>query len=301
MIGVLVPLVLLLLGAACLLAVELAGAEVSVVVPGPLRRGVARLVESERAFAAGLGWPPGRWLALRALLLAGAIAAGVLSGVPVLLALYAFLGATVPRFVLATRVDRRRVVQARAFLSFMAQVGERLRARDLELAAVVRAAAREVPQEVESLLAPVAGAGGDVFGVLTRQVAAQRSAPLERCCALLRANRARDLGTLTRLIGEEVASLEADLDEEDHRVAARGESRWTTLAMGAVAGGFAALLNTVPGMHQVFVSPRGQLGLIVAVGVFAVAAVVMGFLLRSPGMSRWDLERMHRELLEAGE
>ena len=297
MIGVLAPLVLLLLGAASLLALEMAGSELAMVLPGPLRRGVARLVESERGFAAGLGWPQRRWFALRTVVLLAAVAAGVVSAVPVLLVLDVFLGVTVPRFVLATLVDRRRVQQARAFLSFMAQVAERLRARDLELAAVVRSAAREVPHEVAALLAPVGAAAGDVFAVLVRQVVREHSAPLERCCAVLLGNRERNLAMLSRLIGEEIATLEAELDVEDQRVAARAESRWTTLAMGAVVVGFAALLNAVPSMHDVFVTPRGQLGLSVAMVVFAGTALLMGLLLRRPGMSRWDLPRMQSDLM----
>lgn len=296
MIGVLAPLVLILCGAAALLALEASGAKPADVVPGPLCRGATRLVASERAFAAGLGWPARRWLGLRALVLLTGVVAGVVSGVPVLLVLYVFLGATAPRFLLATLVERRRVQQARAFLSFMAQVAERLRARDLELAAVVRAAARDVPHEVAALLAPVAAAGGDVFAVLARQVGRQGSTPLERCCALLQANRERDLGMLSRLIEALVASLEAELDGEDQRVASRAESRWTTAAMGAVVIGFAAVLNTVSGVHDRFQTPQGQLGLVVAMLVFAATAAVMGLLLRSPGMSGWDVERMHREL-----
>lgn len=300
MIGILAPLVVLLLAAAGLLALELAGGEPSTVVPGAARRAVARLVESEREFASGLGWAHWRWFVLRGLVLASGLVIGLWSGVPVLIALDVLLGATVLRFVLAALADRRRVVQARAFLTFMTQVSGRLSARDLELAAVVRSAAAEVPHEVSELLAPVAGAGGDVFSVLVRQVERARSAPLEGCCRVLLANRDRDLAMVARLISEEVTALEAELDVEDHRVAARAESRWTILAMGGVVVGFAAVLNGVPSMHQVLVSPRGQLGLCVSMGLFAGAALVMGLLLRSPGMSRWDLSRMQRELLGEG-
>ena len=295
MIALLVPFLLLLLSAALLVALAASG-EPSAVVPGPLRRVAVRLLESERGFASGLGWPQGRWFALRLAILGGGVAAGVASAVPVLLVVDLLLGLTVPRFVLASIVDRRRVHQARAFLSFMGQVAERLRARDLELAAVVRAAAREAPHEVEALLAPVAAAGADVFGVLVRQVDRQRSAPLERCCSILVQNQEHNLATLARLIVEEVATLEAELDAEDLRVAQRAESRWTVLVMGVVIVGFAALLNAVPSMHQVLLTARGQLGLIVAVALFAATALLMSLLLRSPGMSRWDLVRMHEEL-----
>lgn len=296
MIALLAPFVLLLLSAACLLALAASGGEAAAVVPGPVRRVVSRLVESERSFASGLGWPQGRWFALRALVLAVAVAVGIASAVPVLLVVDVLLGLTVLRFVLSSLVDRRRVHQARAFLSFMSQVAERLRARDLELAAVVRAAAGEAPHEVAGLLAPVAAAGADVFGALVRQVARERSAPLERCCSILLQNQEHNLATLARLIGEEVTTLEAELDSEDVRVAQRAESRWTVLFMGVVILGFAGVLNAVPSMHDVLLTARGQLGLIVAVALFAGTALVMTLLLRSPGMSRWDLVRMHREL-----
>jgi Flp pilus assembly protein TadB len=295
-IALLAPFVLLLLSAACLFALAASDGEPAAVVPGPLRRVVSRVAESERSFASGLGWPQSRWFVLRAMVLAAAVAAGVASAVPVLLVVDVLLGLTVPRFVLASLVDRSRVHQARAFLSFMSQVAERLRARDLELSAVVRAAAGEAPHEVSELLAPVAGAGADVFGTLVRQAARERSAPLERCCSILLQNQEHNLATLARLIGEEVTTLEAELDGEDVRVAQRAESRWTVLFMGVVILGFAAVLNAVPSMHEVLLTARGQLGLIVAVLVFAATSLVMSLLLRSPGMSRWDLERMHREL-----
>ena len=105
---------------------------------------------------------------------------------------------------------------------------------------------------------------------------------------------------VARLITEEVATLETELDVEDQHVAARAESRWTILFMGGVVVGFAAVLNSVPTMHEIFLSPRGQLGLIASMAIFAVTAMVMALLLRSPGMSRWDLTRMHRELLGGG-
>jgi uncharacterized membrane protein YedE/YeeE len=298
-ISVLVPLVVLFLAAAILLALELspAGTEPSAVVPRALRRAAQRLIESEREFASGLGWPHGRWFALRGVVLVLGIAIGLWSGVPVLIGLDGLLGLTVLRFLFAALADRRRVHQARAFLTFMSQVSDRLATRNLELAAVVRSAAAEVPHEVSALLQPVAAAGQDVFAVLVRQVERARSAPLERCSTVLLANRDRDLNMVARLITEEVTTLEIELDGEDQRVAARAESRWTILFMGGVVVGFAAVLNGVPTMHEIFLSPRGQLGLIASMAIFAVTAMVMGLLLRSPGMSRWDLSRMHRELV----
>lgn len=300
MIGLLVPLIVLLLVAVWLVVLALTDADLPTVVPGWARRSAGRLVESEREFASGLGWRQGRWFLLRGLILLAGLVLGVMSGVPVLIALDSLLGATVLRFVLSAVTERRRVLQARAFLTFMTAIGDRLGARGLELAAVVRTAAAQVPHEVDVLLAPVAAAGADVFGVLVRQVERARSAPLERCCAVLLSNRDRDLGMVARLISEEVATLETELDAEDLRVAARAESRWTVLAMGAVVLAFAALLNQVPSLHAVFLTGRGQLGLITSMAIFAVTATVMGFLLRAPGMSRWDLRRMHHDLIGAG-
>ena len=299
MIGLLVPLTVLLLAAVWLVVLALTDGQTPTVVPGWARRIAGRLVESEREFASGLGWPQRRWFALRGVVLVCGLVLGVMSGVPVLIALDSLLGATVLRFILSAVTERRRVIQARAFLTFMTAIGDRLGARGLELAAVVRAAAAEVPHEVEALLAPVASAGADVFGVLVAQVERARSAPLERCCAVLLSNRDRDLGMVARLIREEVGALEAELDTEDLRVAARAESRWTILVMGAVVLGFAALLNQVPDLHAVLVTGRGQLGLITSMAIFAVTATVMGVLLRAPGMSRWDLRRMQRDLLGA--
>ena len=114
-------------------------------MPRAVRHLALRLVESEREFASGLGWPHGRWFALRGVVLVLGIAVGLWSGVPVLIGLDVLLGLTVLRFLFAALADRRRVHQARAFLTFMSQVSDRLSARNLELAAVVRAAAARCP------------------------------------------------------------------------------------------------------------------------------------------------------------
>jgi uncharacterized membrane protein YedE/YeeE len=301
-IGALVPLIVLLLAASLLLVLQLSGGggEPARIVPHAVRHAADRLIESEREFASGLGWPHRRWFLVRGLVLVLGIVVGLWSGVPVLIGLDVLLGLTVLRFVFGALADRRRVQQARAFLTFMSQVADRLSARNLELSWVVRAAAREVPHEVSALLQPVAAAGQDVFEVLVQQMERARSAPLERFCTIMLANRECDLNMVARLITAEVATLETELDGEDRRVAERAESRWTILFMGGVVVGFAAILNGVPAMHAIFLSARGQLGLISSMAIFAVTALVMTLLLRSPGMSRWDLTRMHRELLGGG-
>ena len=286
----------LLAGGAILAALILdAGPRRSLGAPRMLRR----LLAGEEDFAAAVGVRWRAWLLTRAVLLIAALALAWTARVAFVDVLAVVIALTGPRLLLAGRAERRRIRQARAFVSLLRQFASRLLVSNEPFDSILADIAATAPAELAFLR--VAGGERDVLSGVIRAVQESKSELLEKGMVTLLVSRTRDRVTLAELLQQhQIPEIEAVIDEAEEMRAVRSAQNATIVVLAGALTFMFAFLNGVPALHAFYSSPGGGIALVVVVSVFAAAVLGMKALLRQPRLFHWDLERVAADVSRIG-
>lgn len=267
--------------------------------PVPTPRSVASLLESERRFAAALGWSWPHWVVIRGLVLTVALVAAVAMRVPAVIVLAMALGLVGPRLLLGSRAEHRRIRQARSFIGLLRQFASRLAVTNEPFDAILADVARTAPPELGFLVA--AAASPDVLGAVRRAIRNAKSPLLERGLVTLLVSRTRDRLVLSDLlVRHEIPQLEGEIEEAEEIRAMRASQNATIAILAGALTFMFAFLNSVPTLHDFYSSAEGSVALLVVVCVFVLSVSLMKLMLRQPRPLHWDVERVARDVGRLG-
>lgn len=280
------------------LAAGAAALFLGVPVDATRRRGrelVRPFLERQRDLAQGLGLRLRSWLLLRLLCGVAGLAAGTMTGVPTLTLGGAALGLLGLPWLLAGRAARRRLTMERALAGFVAEVRDLMRQSNLALDRALREAARGPAPELRHVLTPLAG-DQPVAASLT-EVARRARSPLVDLvvCALLIA-RTHDPMALVQVVDEVLRPLlqvSVEVQEENHATVA--QQRAAALAIGVIMSLLLAAVMRVPSMQAFYLSPQGQVVLLVVFAMYLALVWAIGQVARPLRWVAWDVEALRRE------
>lgn len=289
--------ILVLLALAGILAVHLSGRAPR---GSELRRRIERFTEREADLARRLGLQPRLWLTLRCITVVGALVAGVTTGVLILAVVLLALATLGLPWFLEDLAGGRQRRQDRAIIAWVREIAART-ARESNLSQILRETARFCEADLRPVLAPLAREDlSTAEGIIA--MARRAGSPLvDKVSVLLLAADLRSTRTLNRqLQSQMIPQLERDREFLDQRRQTTAVQRRSAQLIGIVALLMLAGLNSVPGLHDFYASLPGQVGLSVAVVIFAASMWAQAALLRLPRAVRWDVAAAARELDRIG-
>jgi hypothetical protein len=191
--------------------------------------------------------------------------------------------------------------QDRAVIAWAREIAGRA-ARESNLSLILKESAQFCEAELRGVLAPLTREEAPSLEQAIIGVAREARSPLvEKLCVLLLAADLRSTSMLSRQLTRQVIpQLERDREFLDQRRQTVAVQRRSAQLIGLVGLVMLAALNSVPGLHDFYASAPGQLGLSIAVAIFAASMWAMAALLRLPRVARWDVEAVARELARIG-
>ncbi|GAC1337005.1 MAG: hypothetical protein NVSMB29_00690 [Candidatus Dormibacteria bacterium] len=279
----------LLLVLACLAGALVAVLDVRARTPTVARARGLPLLERERDIAAGLGWRPRVWLAARLAATLLGLGLGVVTGIPLLVAVGGLVGFTGFRWALAGRAAARRLAMERAFLGELRNLRDRMAVSNQSLDTALQEIGRNPGSGLAHVLAPLAR-GGAVADNIVAAGERARSPVVEYACGVLLWSRTRSLDSLIEVIDNVLLEVgEAQLEIEEESLVTLSQQRAVTLAMSALMTVMFVAVIRVDVFREYYRTTTGQLVLLSVLLVFASLVTLLGVLVRSGGWTRWDL------------
>lgn len=260
----------------------------------PARRR-SRIAERERDIAANLGWPWGRWVAVRVTLVAVGVGLGLLSRIWILVLIGALLGLFGFRFALAGRATSRRLRMERAFLGRLRDLRDRMAVGNQSLDTALQEIGRDPGPGLEHVLAPLAR-GGSVVDNIVEVGRRARSPVVEYACAVLIWTRSRSLDALIEAIDELLLPVgAAQLAVQEESAVTLTQQRAVTVAMSALMLVMFVIVIRVDSFRAFYQSLAGNVVLVGVVVIFALLLALLGMIVRVRDWTRWDLRRLAEE------
>lgn len=278
----------------------LAGAIVALLGVRPRDASVARaralpLLERERDIAAGLGWQPRVWLAARVGTALLGLGLGVVTGIPLLVAVGGLAGFAGFRWALAGRAAARRLAMERAFLGQLRNLRDRMAISNQSLDTALQEIGRNPGANLAYVLAPLAR-GGSVAGNIVEVGERSRSPVVEHACGVLLWSRTRSLDSLIEVIDSVLLEVgEAQLAVEEESLVTLSQQRAVTLAMGALMAAMFVAVIRVDLFREYYRTATGQVVLLAVLLIFAGLVTLLGTLVRVGGWTRWDLRKLAQQ------
>ena len=253
------------------------------------------LLERERDIAAGLGWQPRTWLLARAGTTVAGLGLGLITGIPLLIAVGGLCGFAGFRWALAGRAATRRLAMERAFLGQLRNLRDRMAISNQSLDTALQELGRSAGGPVAQVLAPLAR-GGSVVGNLVEVGERSRSPVVEYACGVLIWSRTRSLDSLIEVIDNVLLEVgEAQLAIEEEALVTLSQQRAVTLAMGGLMTVMFLAIIRVELFREYYRTTTGQLVLLAVLLIFAGLVILLGALVRTGGWTRWNLSKLAQQ------
>lgn len=260
-----------------------------------LRRRPLGFLERERDMAAGLGWRPGRWLALRAAFTSAGVLVGIVSHVVLLTVAGGAAGFLGVRFAMAGRAASRRLRLERAFLAQLRNLRDRMAVSRQSLDVALQEIGRNPGPELRHVLAPLAR-GGSTVDAIVECGARSRSPLIEHACGVLIWARSRNLEAIIDAIdGVLIPVGEAQLAVREEAMVTLTQQRAVTSAMALLMLVMFAAVMRVEAFREFYRTVTGNIVLALVTLLFVLLVALLGRIVRVDRWSRWDLGALARE------
>lgn len=261
--------------------------------PGGHRKALERLVpfvDKERERAALLGVPFRLWAGARLTLAVAAIWFGVLSGIPVLMAIAVLVGIYGLPWAIADVLLTRRIQMTDELIIVLESVADRVERGGVLFDVALRDVARNPEWHLRTLFTPLVAADS-VLDALGEAIASTRFALAQRFYVILVACLARSTEAAVRTLRAEVRHLRREVERLSEMQSIKAAHRVTIAIIGLVILFVFWLTDRQPEMNVLDRTLAGQVLLVVALGVFALSAAAMNRLSQLREPLEWDVRR----------
>ena len=255
-----------------------------------------RIGVREGRLAVSFGIPLRWWLALRAVILVVSVTAGVVSRVPVLIAIAVLGGIFIVPWSLEGLAYRRRIDMARDLGKALEHTNTRLDTTGQSLDVVLRDVASRGQGHASRIFAPLVGAR-DVDAALADSTAASGLPVAEDAYMVVACARTRPPQVVSSVINDiEVPAIENDVTSMEKTLEWRVGERAQALLLLVLPVLAYFVFDQMPNVHAYHASANGQFWLVVSASIFAASVHVLSRNHRMEESEGWDTVAAHREL-----
>lgn len=286
----------IILAVACAVGVFMLMWDDRPLVPALTRRRALGLIEREKDIAAGLGWPPNRWLALRVLFTLLGLGIGILSHVVLLTVIGGFAGFLGFRFAMTGRAMARHLRMERAFLGQLRNLRDRMAISHQSLDTALQEIGRSPgSSELAVVLAPLSR-GGSIVDNLVECGLRSRSPLIENAFGVLIWARSRSLDAIIEAIDDVLIPVgEAQLAVREEAMVTLTQQRAVTCAMAVLMLVMFGAVMRVEVFRTYYQTVTGNVVLALVIGLFTLLVLLLGMIVRVDTWSRWDLPHLAAE------